>query len=181
MQTVSALAKAFGLSRSTLLYYDKQGLLKPDARSPANYRLYSEEAVARLSFITTLRETGLSLENIKTILSSNSASFHNLLEQRLCQLNGEIAELRKQQQVIVKLLQDEQLLSNSRVMDKARWVELLRASGMDEEQMQQWHKQFEAMSPQAHQDFLESLGIEADEIKTIRHWSANTTTSPQIP
>lgn len=178
MKTISALAKSFGLSRSTLIYYDRLGLLQPDARSPANYRLYSETAIARLSFITTLRETGLSLENIKTILSSNSASFQHLLEQRLSQLNGEIADLRQQQQVIIKLLQDEQLLSDSRVMDKTRWIELLRASGMDERQMQQWHQQFEAMSPQAHQDFLESLGIDKKEIKTIRKRSAVADRTP---
>ncbi len=174
MKTVSALAKAFGLSRSTLLYYDRQGLLKPDARSPANYRLYSEKTVARLSFITTLRETGLSLEKIKLILSSNSSNFHNILDQRLTQLNGEIADLRQQQQVIVRLLQDEQKLGNSRVMDKTRWVELLRASGMDDAQMEQWHREFEQMSPQAHQDFLESLGIADDEIKQIQAWSADS-------
>jgi len=175
MKTVNVLAKEFGLSRSTLLYYDKQGLLKPDGRSPANYRLYSEAAEARLSFITTLRETGLSLENIKLILTSKSASFQNILQQRLSQLNGEIADLRQQQQVIVGLLQDEQQLCHSRVMNKQRWVELLRSSGMDEPQMEQWHREFEQMSPEAHQDFLESLGIDADEIKQIRHWSANPT------
>ncbi len=174
MKTVSVLAKQFGLSRSTLLYYDRQGLLKPDGRSPANYRLYSEEAETRLSFITTLRETGLSLEKIKLILTSKSSSFHHILDQRLTQLNGEIADLRQQQQVIVGLLQDEQKFSNSRVMDKARWVALLRASGMDETQMEQWHREFEQMSPQAHQDFLESLGIDGEEIKRIRGWSANS-------
>jgi len=174
MKTVSALAKSFGLSRSTLLYYDRQGLLKPDTRSPANYRLYSEKAVARLSFITTLRETGLSLEKIKLILSSNSSNFHLILDQRLSQLNGEIADLRQQQQVIVRLLQDEQKLGNSRVMDKIRWVELLRASGMDDAQMDQWHREFEQMSSQAHRDFLESLGIADDEIKQIQAWSADS-------
>ena len=35
------LAKSAGLSRSTLLYYDRLGLLRPVGRSESNYRLYS--------------------------------------------------------------------------------------------------------------------------------------------
>jgi len=37
--------------------------------------------------------------------------------------------------------------------------------------MRQWHIQFEKSSPAAHQDFLESIGIETDEIDLIRAWS----------
>ncbi len=37
--------------------------------------------------------------------------------------------------------------------------------------MQNWHKQFEKMEPDAHQEFLESLSIDAKEISEIRAWS----------
>jgi len=36
----SQLAGRFGLSRSTLLYYDSIGLLSPSERTASNYRLY---------------------------------------------------------------------------------------------------------------------------------------------
>ena len=39
--TITRLAKQFKLSRSTLLYYDRIGLLRPSGRSPSNYRLYT--------------------------------------------------------------------------------------------------------------------------------------------
>jgi hypothetical protein len=45
MLTIGRLAERFGLSRSTLLYYDSIELLSPSARSDANYRLYSLESL----------------------------------------------------------------------------------------------------------------------------------------
>jgi len=47
MYTVGSLARSFGLSRSTLLYYDSIGLCKPSGRSAANYRTYTENDRAR--------------------------------------------------------------------------------------------------------------------------------------
>jgi len=41
MYRIRELAGLFGLSRSTLLYYDRIGLLSPSARSESGYRLYS--------------------------------------------------------------------------------------------------------------------------------------------
>ncbi|GAL04728.1 transcriptional regulator MerR family [Photobacterium aphoticum] len=42
------------------------------------------------------------------------------------------------------------------------------AAGFDEAAMVKWHQKFEAMEPEEHQKFLESLGIDADEIARIR-------------
>lgn len=49
-------------------------------------------------------------------------------------------------------------------------MNILKASGKDEQAMTQWHIEFEREMPQAHQDFLESLGIGAQEIDRIRAW-----------
>ena len=46
--TVGRLAKRFGLSRSTLLYYDRLGLLCPSGRSGGDYRLYEDADAQRL-------------------------------------------------------------------------------------------------------------------------------------
>jgi len=46
--TVTRLARACGLSRTTVLYYESIGLLKPGLRSAGNYRLYSEKDLERL-------------------------------------------------------------------------------------------------------------------------------------
>jgi DNA-binding transcriptional MerR regulator len=49
--TIGRIARIFGLSRSTLLYYDSIGLLTPTGRSDAGYRLYSEDDRKRLERI----------------------------------------------------------------------------------------------------------------------------------
>ena len=53
--TVGRLARRFGLSRSTLLYYDSVGLLRPSDRSPAGYRLYTEKDLSRLEHTAVQR------------------------------------------------------------------------------------------------------------------------------
>ncbi len=168
MHTIGQVSKHFGLSRSTLLYYDSIGLLVPQVRSPSNYRLYSDKDIQRMEFISLYRKTGLPLDVIAKILTSQKETFVAVLEKQLNQLNQEITQLRNQQQLIVKLLENNQKFKNTQVMNKERWVGLLRATGLDEALMQKWHVEFEKMSPDLHQYFLESLGIPVDEIALIR-------------
>jgi len=86
-------------------------------------------------------------------------------------INSEIQTLRNQQTVILKILKNETLVEKSRVITKRIWVSILKAAGLDEAGMKNWHIEFEKTSPEAHQDFLESIGIEKDEIAAIRDWS----------
>lgn len=169
---ISQLARLVGLSRSTLLYYDRIGLLQPSERSCANYRLYSHADRIRLEQICRYRRTGMSLETIADVLAAPRKKTVKALEQRLETLNREIHDLRSQQQTIVKLLKDTSLLAGTRVLDKQRWVAVLRGAGLDDAAMGRWHVAFERMSPEAHQDFLESLGIDTADIAEIRSWSA---------
>jgi DNA-binding transcriptional MerR regulator len=161
-----------GLSRSTLLHYDRIGLLRPLQRSRSNYRIYSAADRQRLKKICRYRRAGLSLQEIKSILAAPQLQTVQTLERRLAALNREIRALRNQQQVIVDLLKDRSLLAGTRVLDKARWIAVLRGAGLDDAAMGQWHVAFERMSPEAHQDFLESLGMSPPEITEIRSWSA---------
>jgi hypothetical protein len=64
------LARMFRLSRSTLLYYDRIGLLRPSERTGANYRVYSEADRQRLDQICRYRRTGMSLETIAAVLAA---------------------------------------------------------------------------------------------------------------
>jgi hypothetical protein len=57
------------------------------------------------------------------------------------------------------------------MVNKQRWVEIMRAAGFNEQDMHNWHSQFEKMEPEAHQEFLKSLGIPSEEIKNIREYS----------
>src|SRR5512143_812109 len=172
MYTIGQLAKEFGLSRSTLLYYDSIGLFSPSGRSDSNYRIYTNTDRDDLEQICTLRKTGLSLSDINRILKARSKrGIIPLLEKRLDALNGEIRVLRSQQHFIVKLLKNDRALSRIRVMDKESWIKLLQAAGLDKAARNKWHAEFERLAPDAHRDFLESLGIQAKEVTLIRKYS----------
>lgn len=166
--SISRLGKRFGLSRSTLLYYDRIGLLSPTERSPAGYRAYGERDARRLEAIVRYREIGLRLDQIRELLGGATGRTTELLEARLDQLNAEIERLREQQRTIVRLLANSKRLRAARAIDKDGWVAILRAAGLDDAGMHRWHIEFERMAPKAHQDFLESLGLPAREVTRIR-------------
>ncbi|WP_221032419.1 MerR family transcriptional regulator [Actomonas aquatica] len=171
MKTVRTVAAAHGLSRATLLYYDRIGLLRPFHRTAAGHRLYSAEDEARLARIRELRAAGLPLADIDAVLEPNPryrSSLDEALHRRLEELNTEIAALRRQQHVILSLLKPETDSPPTRALTKERWVTILKASGMTDADCLRWHVEFERLSPEAHQDFLESLQIPAAEIAQIR-------------
>lgn len=166
--TVGQLAKRFGLSRSTLLYYDRIGLLRPTGRTESNYRLYSESDLERLTRIDDFRQAGVPLKDIRTILDADQAGLRATLEARLRAINEQVAALRDQQRLIARLLRDESVLYGTGSLDKEGWISILRASGMTDEDMWRWHVGFERLNPKVHEDFLTSLGIPDEEVGEIR-------------
>ncbi|MBF0188897.1 MAG: MerR family transcriptional regulator [Magnetococcales bacterium] len=171
MWTIGRMSRHFALSRSTLLYYDEIDLLNPSGRDLNGYRLYGPEERARMERITVLREAGVPLKKIRRVLAGDASKIQTVLEQRLSHINREIGALRTQQSLILRLLQTPASQQGGRVMNKDRWVEILDAAGIDDAGKWEWHAAFERLSPDGHQDFLESLGIDAEEIRSIRHWS----------
>ena len=174
--SVSQLAKEFGLSRSTLLYYDSIGLLKPQKRATGSYRVYTEAHHRKLQQICQLRNTGVGLREISNILDKNQSHLAELLQERLSTINDEINHLRNQQKIIIELLGNHKLLKTTKVLTKAKWITMLEAAGLDEQGMLRWHQEFESTAPQAHQDFLASLGLSSSEIQKIRQFSSQRTT-----
>ena len=171
MFTIGQVAMKYGLSRSTLIYYDNIGILTPSGRSESNYRLYSGNDLKKMDRMMLFRSAGLSLDSIPSLLDKKGDDLNSSLEHRLSSINNEIQGLRNQQKVILTILENESAVKGSRVITKETWVSLLKAAGLDEDGMKNWHVEFEKTSPEAHQDFLESIGIDKDEIKSIREWS----------
>jgi DNA-binding transcriptional MerR regulator len=176
MLTIGKLARKFDLSRSALLYYDRIGLLKPSGRTLSNYRVYTPSDVGRLEKICLFRQAGLDLKTIAATLSTPESSLAEILELQVDRLNQKIQDLRRQQHLIVGLLKEIKPEDQPiKVMDKQSWIRLLQSAGMDDKAMGDWHQAFEQLSPDAHQHFLESLGIPADEVRAIRRWSQTGT------
>jgi len=169
--TVSKLARLFDLSRSTLLYYDRIGLLTPSERTSSGYRIYTEGDLNRLDRICSLRRTSLSLEDIKSILCSEEKPSANLIEKRLKEIGGEILDLEAKQKLLSAMLKGIASEVNRPEVSKEMWIEMLRAAGMDQRAMDRWHAEFEHRAPDAHHKFLLSLGIPEKEAQLIRQWS----------
>lgn len=170
MLTVTELSKKCNVSRATVLYYERKGLLKPATRSVNGYRWYAEAELKRLKKIISYRSFGVPVAEISPLLDRNSGiSQSDILRAQFEKLEQNIRELRQQQSAIVALLQQPELLEK-KMVSKQRWVEIMQASGFSEADMIKWHQNFEKMEPQEHQKFLESLGIKQEEILKIRNF-----------
>ena len=171
MLSVSAIARRFGLSRTTILYYEACGLLKPALRTRADYRLYGEPEARVLEQICLYRSVGLSVRNIRRMLANPETDVAALLRRRLEELNSEIDRLRDHQRLILRLLQSKNILRRTKKMTKEKWVSIMKAAGFSEDDMRQWHREFERAAPDDHNEFLRYLHIPEAEIKSIRDWS----------
>ena len=175
--SISELAKMFGLSRTTLLYYDRIGLLKPATRTAKGYRRYGERELARLKLIARYRALGIPIKSVARALKSGTRTPVRILEERLREVEQELAALEEHRGVLESMLQRVVSSPTTSKVDKRLWVEMLAAAGMDEKAMWRWHIEFERRTPIGHQKFLEGLGISASEVSTIRARSGAGITS----
>jgi len=67
---VGEIAKKAGVTVRTLQYYDKEGLLSPQATSEGGFRLYTDKDMVKLIQILMMKQLGFSLAEIKTRLPS---------------------------------------------------------------------------------------------------------------
>lgn len=66
--TISQVATAADVNVQTIRYYERRGLFPTPRRTPAGYRQYSDDAVARLRFIKHAQNLGFSLQEIQELL-----------------------------------------------------------------------------------------------------------------
>jgi len=164
---ISEVGRQFGLSRSTLLYYDRIGLLRAETRTRADYRSYTPEDIERLERICALRETGLPLAEIARLLDTQGDDA-SILEKRLHAIGQEIDALKAQQRLIAGMIRTTASPPESSGLDAELWTSLRRACGIDEAALRRWHAEFERRSPQAHHDFLTGLGLSEKEVIQVR-------------
>ncbi|MFE0043126.1 helix-turn-helix domain-containing protein [Streptomyces albireticuli] len=68
LHSIGELARLTGLTVKTIRFWSDAGVVPPTARTPAGYRLYGQEALARLGLVRTLRDLGVGLVDIRRVL-----------------------------------------------------------------------------------------------------------------
>lgn len=98
---IAELEQRTGVSRHTLRYYEKAGLLREVERRGNNYRDYPAKAVERVAMVRQLKELGFSLREIHEVLdalrsdSIDCAQGARLMAEKKSAVDRRIAELKQ--------------------------------------------------------------------------------------
>lgn len=96
LYTTGEFAKLNGINKRTLHYYDEIGLFSPEFKKENGYRYYTCFQTVQLELIVTLRNIGLSIEEIICYQQSPSgASFADLITEKKQLIDKSIQELLK--------------------------------------------------------------------------------------
>ena len=99
--TIRQVSELTGLSASTLRFYEKEQLFPPVKRNEAGVRVYQEQDLERISLITCLKNTDMSIRDIKEFVALSAEGDGTLesrwqmmrrhkqaVEQRIAELQG---------------------------------------------------------------------------------------------
>lgn len=109
--TVGEIAKIIGVAPSTLRYYDKEGLLPFVERSGSGIRIFGEQDLNTLSIIHCLKQSGLSIKEIKSFIDMVQQG-DETIEQRL--------ELFEKRRIILEK-QIKEMQNTLKVLDYKCW------------------------------------------------------------
>jgi DNA-binding transcriptional MerR regulator len=105
---IGELENLSGLSRHTLRYYEREGLLLGVQRSSNGYRIYPKNAVQQVGLLKGLKALGFGLDEIKPILAAignssiNCADGANLLAQKRVVIQDQIRNLQSVNRNLLK-------------------------------------------------------------------------------
>ena len=107
LYTGADLEKIFGITRKTLFYYDKSGLLKPIERiGQRKTKLYDETGFQQLQCIIQYREAGLKIEEIKMLINGENDDRTQILENALIRLEKDFSIRQKEIENLKKLIKE---------------------------------------------------------------------------
>lgn len=98
---IGEAARRAALSVDTIRFYERRALLPRAPRTTGRFRLYTADAVIRLSFIKQMQSLGFSLKEIKQLLDLRDCGRYacrevrDLLNAKLRKVRSKIRELQK--------------------------------------------------------------------------------------
>lgn len=97
---IGEAARRSGVGAANIRYYEREGLLSPQARADNQYRLYSRDDVHRLRFIRLCRAMDMSLVEVRSLLAldlgrkADCVRAREVLDAHLTHVRERLAELR---------------------------------------------------------------------------------------
>ena len=123
--TIKELERRTGLPRTSIRFYEQEGLLTPERREN-NYRDYSEDNVRTLEKIKLLRRLSLDLEAIRR-LQAGELSLSQALAGQALALEGDRADLERYAQVCEELSRTETSYDD---LDPEPWLAALEEKSL---------------------------------------------------
>ena len=106
--TIKDVEERTGLSRSNIRFYEKEKLIEPSRNESNGYRDYSENDVENIKKIAYLRTLGISIEDIRNIISEK-VTLQEMLEKQKEVLKNQITDLNKAKLMCEKMLDEESI------------------------------------------------------------------------
>lgn len=106
--TIKDVEKRTGLSRSNIRFYEKEKLIETSRNESNGYRDYSENDVENIKKIAYLRTLGISIEDIRSIISEKVTLREMLVKQNKV-LKSQITDLNKAKFMCEKMLDEESI------------------------------------------------------------------------
>lgn len=161
--TVSELAERAGISGRTLRHYDRIGLLTPDRVGSNGYRYYGPVAVARLQRILLLRDAGMPLAEISSVLDATETS-----EAEVAALRAHLTQLQSEQDAVARRIASVEHTIEMRSQGREPRMDVMLQGfndGWEDEVVQRWGREaFDASNRWWH----------GKSVRQQRDWKART-------
>ncbi|MDF2179883.1 MerR family DNA-binding protein [Aliiglaciecola sp. CAU 1673] len=98
---VAQLADALNISRDTLRYYVRIGLISPNRSQDNGYQQFGAQDVRRMKFVLSARALGFSLDDVKQLLAdadkgqSPCPHARDMIDKRLAQMEQRLADMQQ--------------------------------------------------------------------------------------
>lgn len=103
--TIKEVEKQTELARSNIRYYEKEKLIEPSRNEKNGYRDYSQKDVEDIKKIAYLRTLGISIEDIRSVISEK-ITLHEAVKKQNKMLENQITDLHKAKVMCQKILDD---------------------------------------------------------------------------
>jgi DNA-binding transcriptional MerR regulator/ubiquinone/menaquinone biosynthesis C-methylase UbiE len=163
MVSISKACQILGVARSTLLYYERMGMVAPKRNPDNGYREYSQGDMELLLMVRQLKRAGFTLKESMTVMKG--ALDPDLLLARYTALCQEIETMTMAREVVKSLL--------------VSATGELPPGDASARRGQNWHAEFEQKGAEAHFTWLKRLGFSEKESLYIRWVTRNISNGGQ--